>query len=239
MDTDGLPYLRMEKATYYIGILGLNELVQIHLGKQLHESEEAMAFGLKVVRFLKEKADVLSKQHGLTIILEQSPAETTGYRFAKLDLRYHSPEAGRIVKGDLSKGEIFYTNSTDLNVASSLQPLARIAKEGVFHPYFGDTAVSHLWLGDHGPNGQMLAALVLDVYRKTTCKVLTFSPEFTTCPNCRMTVRGAAGQCPHCSGGTVDGISRITQYYSRTSGWNRGKIGELKARYRYVGTDFS
>lgn len=155
MNKDGEPYLRMEKTSYFIGVLGLNELVQMHAGKQLHESPEAMAFGLKVIGFLKEKADALSREHGLRIILEQSPAETTAYRFAKLDLRYFSPEAGRIVKGDLSRGEIFYTNSTDLNVSSVLSPLDRLKTEGVFHPLFGGGAISHIWLGIQGRPGRL------------------------------------------------------------------------------------
>jgi len=238
MNKDGAPYLRVEKTSYFIGLLGLNELVQIHGGKQLHESDDAMAFGLKVIRFLKEKADALSKEHGLRITLEQSPAETTAYRFAKLDLRYFSPEAGRIVKGDLSKGEIFYTSSADLNVSASLKPIDRLKTEGTFHPFFGCGAVSHIWLGDAGPTGETLAKLIIDVYRHSTGKVVTFSPEFTTCPSCRATVRGLHAKCDRCGRDTVDGVSRITQYFSRTSGWNRGKLGELKVRYRYTASSF-
>ncbi len=238
MNKDGAPYLRVEKTAYFIGLLGLNELVQIHRGKQLHESDDAMVFGLKVIRFLKEKADALSKEHDLRITLEQSPAETTAYRFAKLDLRYFSPEAGRIVKGDLSKGEIFYTNSTDLNVSASMKPIDRLKTEGAFHPSFGCGAVSHIWLGDAGPTGETLAKFIIDVYRHTTGKVVTFSPEFTTCPACRKTIRGLHARCDDCGGDNVDGISRITQYFSRTSGWNRGKMGELKLRYRYTSSSF-
>jgi ribonucleoside-triphosphate reductase (formate) len=238
MNKDGEPYLRLDKTSYFIGVLGLNELVQIHRGKQLHESSESMDFGLKVIAFLKEKAEALSQEHGLRIILEQSPAETTAYRFAKLDLRYFSPEAGRIVKGDLSKGEIFYTNSTDLNVSAVLSPIDRLKTEGVFHPLFGGGAISHIWLGETGPTGATLAELVIDVYRQSNCRVVTFSPEFSTCPSCRTTVRGLHEKCDICGSASVDGISRITQYFSRTSGWNRGKIGELQARYRYVTVDF-
>jgi len=238
MSKDGAPYLRVDKTSYFIGLLGLNELVQIHRGKQLHESDDAMAFGLKVIRFLKEKADVLSKMRDLRITLEQSPAETTAYRFAKLDLRYFSPEAGRIVKGDLSRGEIFYTNSSDLNVSASLKPIDRLKTEGAFHPFFGCGAVSHIWLGDTGPTGETLAKLIIDVYRHSTGKVVTFSPEFTTCPSCRSTVRGLHSRCDNCGGNDVDGVSRITQYFSRTSGWNRGKMGELKLRHRYTSSSF-
>ncbi len=239
MDKDGDPYLRMEKTSYFLGILGLNEMVQIHLGKQLHESEEALDFGLQILRSLQEKACELSGRYGLKLVLEQSPAETTAYRFAKLDLRYYSPEAGRIVKGDLSKGEVFYTNSTDLNVSASLNPLARLRMEGLFHPCFGGGVVSHIWVGEQGPAVKDLAALVADVFRETTCKVLTFSPEFTLCPFCRITHRGLQTVCPICGRGDAqEGVSRITQYFSRISSWNRGKLGELKARYRYRAEEF-
>jgi ribonucleoside-triphosphate reductase len=30
----------------------------------------------------------------------------------------------------------------------------------------------------------------------------------------------------------VEGIARITQYFSRVSGWNKGKLAELKDRSR-------
>jgi hypothetical protein len=33
-------------------------------------------------------------------------------------------------------------------------------------------------------------------------------------------------------GKDVDHITRVTGYFSRTSGWNKGKAGELKDRYR-------
>ena len=50
MQNDGVPYLRMADATYLIGVTGLNELVQIRKGHQLHESDEALAFGLSADR---------------------------------------------------------------------------------------------------------------------------------------------------------------------------------------------
>jgi anaerobic ribonucleoside-triphosphate reductase len=43
MNRDGSPYLRMDHACYLMGVIGLNELVQIHKHGQLHESEEALS----------------------------------------------------------------------------------------------------------------------------------------------------------------------------------------------------
>ena len=57
--------------------------------------------------------------------LGQTPAETTTHRFARLDLKYYSPPAGRFVRGDIARGEIYYTNSTHLSVAAPLEASER------------------------------------------------------------------------------------------------------------------
>jgi anaerobic ribonucleoside-triphosphate reductase len=49
MDCAGSAYLKLDRATYLIGMVGLNELVQIHRGAQLHEDDKAMKFGLKIL----------------------------------------------------------------------------------------------------------------------------------------------------------------------------------------------
>ena len=238
MSKDGEPYLNLADAPCSIGILGMNELVQIHTGKQLHEGDEAMTLGLKVMAFLQDKADALSRQYGLKIVLEQSPAEATAYRFAKLDLRYFSPAAGRIVKGDLAKGEIFYTNSTDLNVSAPVPPRERIEKEGLFHSFYGSSAFSYIWLDDKHPTGEALVRFVRDTYFNSRSRIIAFSPEFTVCPSCRATFRGLQNVCGACGFLFVEHVARISQYFSRKSDWNRGKIGEWKIRHRYSSSSF-
>ena len=94
MNKDGMPYLRMHRVTNLIGMVGLNEMVQVHLGKQLHESDDALKFGLKVIAYMKLLADKMSKKYNMRFVLEQTPAESTAYRFAKLDLRDFSPRSG-------------------------------------------------------------------------------------------------------------------------------------------------
>ena len=232
MQNDGSPYLRMADATYFIGMTGLNELVQIRKGKSLHESEEAMAFGLSVIGHMKEEVEKLCGIHGMKFVLEQTPAETTAYRFARLDLKHFSPLPGRYVRGDLAKGEIYYTNSTHLHPAAPVDPLTRIRMEGRFHPFFRAGAVTHIELGAAEPPAAVLAGLVVRAFRETQNNQIVFSPEFTSCAGCGATLRGLLEKCQHCGSEEVDGLARITQYYSRVSGWNRGKRAELRDRNR-------
>jgi len=235
MNRDGYPYLRMNRACFLIGIVGLNELVQIHTGSQLHESEEALTFGLNAIGHMKNEAEKLSRKCGLSFVLEQTPAETTAYRFARLDLRYYSPKAGHFVRGDISKGEVYYTNSTHLSASAPVDPAERVRQEARFHPFTRGGGVTQVWLGDMRPSGEELAGFVTKAFRDTKNDQILFCPEFTTCRECSRTFRSLKDECQFCGSKDVEGIARITQYFSRISGWNRGKLAELRDRLRYEG----
>jgi ribonucleoside-triphosphate reductase len=232
MDRDGAPYLRMPRASFLIGMVGLNELVQIHTGQELHSSRQAFKFGLKVIAHMKLLAEKLSQRHGMRFVLEQTPAESTAYRFAKLDLNFHSPKSAAIVKGDLSRGEIYYTNSTHLNPSAVFNPIDRVRQEGLFHPLIEAGALTHLWLGEAKPSPSSLASFVVKTFQLTQNDQIAFSPEFTTCNLCHQTCRGLLASCPYCGSKDVDGITRITGYFTKVSSWNKGKLGELRNRYR-------
>jgi ribonucleoside-triphosphate reductase len=234
MKKDGLPYLRMDRASFLIGMVGLNELVHIHTGNQLHESEAAVKFGLKIVSYMKDETEQLKKEYELNFILEQTPAETTSYRFARLDLRYFSPRAGHFVRGDISKGEVYYTNSTHINGSASLEPLERARKEGAFHPLIGGGGVTQIWLGAHPSAGAEVAGFISEVFKSTQNDQVLLCPQFTTCRACGRTARGIKDNCQYCGSKDVEGIARITQYFSRISDWNRGKLAELRDRKRYT-----
>jgi anaerobic ribonucleoside-triphosphate reductase len=232
MKKDGQSYLRMNRATFLVGMVGLNEMVQVHRGEQLHESDEALKFGLKVIAYMKLLAGKMSQKYNMRFVLEQTPAESTAYRFAKLDLRDYSPMSGKVVKGDVSRGEVYYTNSTYLNVGTVLNPIDRVRREGLFHPLIEAGSLTHIWLGESRPAKESLANFVIKVFRRSQNDQIAFSPEFTTCTTCGRTARGLSPQCPYCGSTEVEGITRITGYFTKISSWNKGKLGELRDRHR-------
>ncbi|MEW6381000.1 MAG: anaerobic ribonucleoside-triphosphate reductase [bacterium] len=232
MSRDGQPYLRLDRASHLIGMVGLNELVKVQTGQEMHESKEAFKLGLKVISHLKLLADRLSSKHKMHFVLEQTPAESTSYRFAKLDIRHYGPQAESIVQGDAAKGEVYYTNSSYLNVSAQINPIERVRQEGLFHPLIEAGALTHVWLGEAKPSRESLANFVVKTFRKTLNDQIAFSPEFTTCNNCNQTSRGLKESCPYCGSAQVDGITRITGYFTKVSSWNKGKRGELRDRYR-------
>ncbi|HBE44525.1 MAG TPA: anaerobic ribonucleoside-triphosphate reductase [Deltaproteobacteria bacterium] len=232
MTRDGMPYLRFNLASHLIGMVGLNEMVQIHTGEELHKSKKALKFGLKVIAHMNLLAEKMKRQEGLRLLLEQTPAESTSYRFARLDLRYFSPASGRVVKGNIVTGEVYYTNSTHLNVKEFMNPIERVTQEGIFHPLIEAGSISHIWLGEAHPTKEAIADFVIKTFKHTTNDQIAFSPEFTTCNSCHRTGRGLTDTCMYCGSTDVDGITRITGYFTKVSSWNKGKLGELKDRYR-------
>jgi anaerobic ribonucleoside-triphosphate reductase len=232
MAPDGQAYLRMHRVTYLIGLLGLNEMVHAHLGCELHESEEAFRFGLKVIAHLKLACDRFSKEAGMRFVLEQTPAESTAYRMARLDLEHFPEDAEKVVKGNIDIGEVYYTNSTFLNISHPVSPIERVKKEGMFHDMIEAGALSHVWIADTRPSAEAVASFVKKTFTHTRNAQIAFSPEFTTCNTCMRVTRGLVDTCPYCESSEVDGITRVTGYFSKTSGWNKGKKGELDDRFR-------
>lgn len=232
MKRDGESYLRMWRVSYLVGILGLNEMMQAHVGKELHESNLVLKLGLKVTSFMKLKCEELSKKYNMHFVLEQTPAESTAYRFAKLDLEHYRTEAEKVVKGNLATREQYYTNSTYFNVACPMSPIERVKQEGLFHPLIDAGALTHVWLGESRPDAKSIANFVIKTFQHTQNAQIAFSPEFTSCNECGKIARGLKDTCSFCSSENIDGITRITGYFSKITGWNKGKIGELKDRFR-------
>lgn len=232
MDPDGEPYLRLHRATFLVGALGLNEMVQYHLGQELHESEAALKFGLKIIAFLNFECQRLAKENNIRLIIEQTPAESTAYRLAKLDLEFYPDQARQVVKGDIGTGAVYYTNSTYLNISIPVDPIDRVYLEGKFHDMIEAGALTHVWLADSQPPKESIANFVLKTFQNTRNAQIAFSPEFTTCSRCHRTNRGINATCPYCHSADINYITRVTGYFSLVSGWNAGKRQELKDRFK-------
>lgn len=46
------------------------------------------------------------------------------------------------------------------------------------------------------------------------------------------TFRGLYEQCPRCGSSNVEHMTRVTGFFSKVESWNKGKIAELRDRYR-------
>jgi ribonucleoside-triphosphate reductase len=234
MNKDGQPYLRLEKARHLIGLVGLNEMVKIHTGSELHESEKAQKFGWNFIRRMKEMCDEFSKETGYMFALEQTPAESTAYRFAKLDLKYFNGQAEQSVRGDPRTGHVYYTNSTHYNPSAVVPLPEKIRNEGVFHPLIEAGSLTHVWLGESSPDPEALTKFTLKMISDTMNQQIAYTRDLTYCESCGRLHGGLLQKCPDCGGTKLQSWSRITGYLQNIEGWNKGKQAELRDRYRYT-----
>ena len=186
---DGKPYIDLNEATYIIGMLGLNECVKYVTGKEMHESDEAYKTALKIASAMYLKAKSLEEQHGLKLVLEESPAESASLRMAKVDLQEY-PESKDYVKGNLETGEVYYTNSIHLAADAPIDIMERIEKQAKFNPIIEAGAITHVFVGEKSPNPDAIFSLVKKTWENTLSAQITISPEFTVCLDCKQVSKG-------------------------------------------------
>ncbi len=227
---DGRPYVDLKKATYIIGLIGLNECMQHVTGRELHEDADAVRKGLHLVRHMQFRARELGAKHGIRIALEESPAESAARRLAKVDVR-RFPEARHVVRGDLGSDEMYYTNSIHIRADAPVDLITRIRTQSKFHRAIESGAIIHAFVGEERPPAASIMALVEKTYLNTQAAQLTISPEFTICNDCHRSTPGLHELCGHCDGTDVYGMTRVVGYFSRIHNWNKSKIGELADRH--------
>ena len=228
---DGRPYVDLEKCTYIVGLLGLNECLQYLTGQELHESDEILRLGLKIVSYMYFRCKDESRKSGLKFALEESPAESATRRLAKIDLRRFQ-QAREVVKGSIEEDEAYYTNSIHLRADAPVDLITRIRKQAKFHSLIESGAIIHAFVGEERPSPASVLNLVRKTYENTQAAQLTISPEFTICNACDRVTPRLADRCDFCDSPNVSPITRIVGYYSRVNNWNKSKLGELKDRHR-------
>ena len=229
---DGRPYIELDKVTYIIGMLGMNDMVKFLLGKEMHESKEAYDMALRITVHMYLRAKKYTEKYGLKFTLEESPAESAARRLAKADLLYFRDEALGCYKGD-SEDVAYYTNSVHLAAEAPVSLMERIRKQGIFHSVIESGAMTHAFVGEEKPSAASIAELVRNTFFQTQSAQITISPEFTYCQHCGHQTRGLVETCTQCGSKDVFGLTRVVGYFSKIQNWNKSKrYGELVNRHR-------
>jgi ribonucleoside-triphosphate reductase len=188
---DGKPYIDLDKATYILGMLGLDECVKRITGKHLHEDEQSYKLGLKIIGAMYVKAKEFEERYGLKVTLEESPAESASLRMAKVDL-LEFPESKNYVRGDIAKGHVYYTNSIHLVPDAPVDITERIEKQGKFNNLIESGCITHVFVGEQRPTAESILNLVKKTWENTDSAQIVISPEFTVCNSCKKLSPGFA-----------------------------------------------
>ena len=180
---DGAPYVNLDKSTYIIGLIGLNECVQRITGKQLHEDDESYKLGIKLITTMYLYTKKLTKEFGLKVVLEETPGESTNARLAKIDIKRFD-EAKDIIKGNQKSGDVYYTNSVHITADANISIIERIEKQSKFSQLIDAGSITHVFLGEQTPPKESIFALIKKTFDNTHCSQLTISPELVVCTDC-------------------------------------------------------
>ena len=181
----------LEGLVYTIGIVGVNEMIQHHIGSQLHESKDAFRLAVRAMTELEMYAKELSTKHNMTIALARTPAETTGQRFGVADLidsRFRE-HAEKVMKGDLETAleqlgttfdlPIYYTNGTHVTPGADVTLTKRMEIEHVFFPIVDGGNIFHIWLGESRPDPRGLMDMAMNLCRNTQIGYFAFTRDLT------------------------------------------------------------
>ncbi len=224
----GDKYLEVDRQSFIMGLIGMNECVKFMTDCELHE-DAGWKFGLKIMNAMKGIVADIRKETGLTFSLARTPAESCSYRLAQIDSRRFQDKF--IANGNGK--DAYYTNSFHVRPSANIPLWKRLSVEGAFHPLTDGGAMSHVWLGEQNPDPEGILSLTKKIATKTAIQYMAFTKDLTVCSNCNFVTGGLHDKCPGCNSENVEWWSRITGYYQNIKGWNKGKLKELQDRRRY------
>lgn len=217
--------------TLGIGFIGLAECLVALIGHHQGESEEAQELGLKIVTYMRDRANGFSEEYHHNYSVLATPAEGLSGKFTKKDRK----EFG-IIPGVTDRD--YYTNSNHVPVYYKCTALKKAQIEA---PYHNLTRGGHIFYveidGDATHNPSVISSVV-DMMDKYDMGYGSVNHNRNRCLDCGYENADANLEvCPKCGGHHIDKLQRITGYLvGTTDRWNSGKLAELHDRVTHIDT---
>ena len=170
VEREGRPFLNLPQARYFVGVTGLNECVQHVTGKELHESEEALALGRRLLARLGELCERARHRLGLNCAAVQTIDTNVSHRFASLDLAAFPEQARQTVKTDPATHDIFYTGGARVSQSADVNPMERARIEGGMHDSIHGDGFTLIRVPDSETSAKSIADFIRKAYHQTRCR---------------------------------------------------------------------
>jgi ribonucleoside-triphosphate reductase len=241
------PLWTLENLPCCIGVVGLNEAVQVMCNYQIHENRNAHKIAIELLVKLQIEVMNAAQKANFKIAFARTPAETTAQRFAICDLKNgYKDIAKQYIKGNIQYAidhlnendlPIFYTNGAMISNDADVNIFEKMRLEEHAFAAFDGGNIFHIFLGENNPDPSGILSLVDKIVHNTNIKYFTFTKDYSICRNCNTMHNGLIEIC-ECGSDDITQYSRITGYIqaikgNKISGWNKGKIEELHMRKRY------
>lgn len=215
----------INQGTLGIGFIGLAECLVALIGQHHGQSDEAQALGLKIITYMRDRANQFSEQYQHNYSILATPAEGLSGKFTKRDRTTFGSIPG-VTDRD------YYTNSNHVPVYYHCSATHKAEIEG---PYHDLTRGGHIFYveidGDatHNPQSIMDIVDLMDHFNIGYCSV---NHNRNRCMECGYEDASEhLDTCPNCGSTNIDRLQRITGYLvGTTDRWNAAKLAELNDR---------
>lgn len=205
-----------------IGLLGMNEMCLNLLGVDIKDPE-GHQFSLDVLDFMRKKLSDYQEETHQLFNLEATPAESTCYRLARLDVMKYGDKI--ITQGPIDAP--YYTNSCHMAVKDVTTIGDLFDHQNDLQVKFTGGTVVHCYL--EGPiTGIQAKQIIKTVMNKYSVPYVSLSPLNAICPEHGLLLR-SYDKCPIC-GRETDMYQRITGYVRNVKNFNPGKLSEFHDR---------
>ncbi len=219
----------INQGTLGIGFIGLAECLVALIGKHHGESEEAQALGVKIVTYMRDRANEFCERYHHNYSILATPAEGLSGKFTKKDRK----EFG-VVPGVTDRD--YYTNSNHVPVYYKCSARHKAEVEA---PYHDLTRGGHIFYveidGDATHNPQVIMSVV-DMMDQLNMGYGSVNHNRNRCMDCGYeNADDHLEKCPKCGSQNIDKLQRITGYLvGTTDRWNSGKLAELNDRVTHI-----
>ena len=219
----------INQGTLGIGFIGLAECLKALVGKHHGESEEAQELGLKIVEYMRQRANEFSEQYQHNYSILATPAEGLSGKFTKMDRKKFGSIPG-VTDRD------YYTNSNHVPVYYKCSARHKAEVEA---PYHEKTRAGHIFYveidGDATHNPKVIMDVV-DMMDRLNMGYGSVNHNRNRCMSCGYeNADPNMESCPKCGSHHIDRLQRITGYLvGTTDRWNHGKLSELNDRVTHV-----
>ena len=216
--------------TLGIGFIGLAECLKALIGKHHGESEEAQKLGLKIVTYMRDRANEFSEQYHHNYSVLATPAEGLSGKFTKKDRK----EFG-VIPGVTDRD--YYTNSNHVPVYYKCTALKKAQIEAPYHDLTRGGHIFYVEMDGDATHNPSVIASVVDMMDKYNMGYGSVNHNRNRCLDCGYENADAnLDVCPKCGSHHIDKLQRITGYLvGTTDRWNSGKLAELHDRVTHIG----
>ena len=217
--------------TLGIGFIGLAECLKALIGKHHGESEEAQELGLKIITYMRDRANEFSEQYHHNYSILATPAEGLSGKFTKKDRK----EFG-VIPGVTDRD--YYTNSNHVPVYYKCTALQKAKIEAPYHDLTRGGHIFYVEIDGDATHNPSVIASVVDMMDKYNMGYGSVNHNRNRCLDCGYENADAdLTVCPKCGSHHIDKLQRITGYLvGTTDRWNSGKLAELHDRVTHIDT---